>query len=130
LDYCPLDGYDDTNGGAVAVDVADDLVAFPQRPFRGERLVLQATYIPAGGGAADVLFGLVIGPAIFVGAVQVGATQGRMPGSAFGATAFGVRLSFPTAGQGTRINIPFSFAGVAVGARLIVAGGIFGRAVR
>lgn len=130
LDYLPLDGVDFTNGGAGTVPVEDRLVAFPQRPFRGERLVLTCIYLAAGAAPADQLFGLIITPAIYVGAVQVGATQGQMPGIAFSATAFGVRLSMPTAGQGTRIFVPFLFPAVAAGDRLVVAGGIFGRAVR
>ena len=130
LDYLPLDGYDSVNAAPGPVDVDSRLSALPQRPFRGERVVLTAIYIPTGGPVQDALFALMITPAMYVGAVQVGATQGRMPGSAFSATAFGVRLSFPAAGQGTRIYIPFLYPGVAAGARLIVAGGIFGRAVR
>lgn len=130
LDYLPLDGVDFTNSGLVAVPVDDQLVAFPQRPFRGERLILTCIYIAAGVAPADQLFALIITPAIYAGAVQVGATQGQMPGSAFAPTAFGVRLSFPTTGQGSRIVVPFQFPNVAAGDRLIVAGGIFGRAVR
>lgn len=130
LDYLPLDPFDFTNGGLAPVPVDDELTAFPQRPFRGERLVLTCILITAGNPPANQLFALLVTPAIFVGAVQVGATQGAMPGEAFAPTAFGVRLSFPTAGQGTRIVVPFQFPNVGVGDRLVVAGGIFGRAVR
>ena len=130
LDYLPLDGIDYTNAGIASADVEDKLQALPQRPFRGERIVLSCIKVTALGVAGDALFALIITPAIYVGAVQVGATQGKMPGSAFGATAFGVRLSFPTAGQGTRLYIPFLFPALDAGARLIVTGGIFGRAVR
>jgi hypothetical protein len=110
--------------------VDDELSALPQRPFRGERLILTAIRISGAGVAVDELFRIIIQPAIYVGAVQVGATQGRMPGIAFGPGAFGVRLSFPVAGQGTRIWVPFQFTNLAPTDRLIVAGGIFGRAVR
>jgi hypothetical protein len=130
LDYLPLDGYDHTNATGGPIDVESQLTANPQRPFRGERVVLTCIYISGGGAASDALFRLLITPAMYVGAVQIGATQGAMPGSAFSATAFGVRLSMPAAGQGTRIYIPFRFAGVLNTDRLIVAGGVFGRAVR
>lgn len=130
LDFLALSTDDFTNTGAAAVDHTSELNALPQRPFRGERLVLQAVYIPAAAAARDALFQVVISPALYVGAVQVGATQGDMPASAFSATAFGVRLSFPTAGQGTRIYMPFVVRGVGAGDRIIVSGGIFGRAVR
>lgn len=131
LDYMPFEGVDFTNGGGAAVPLDDELVAFPQRPFRGERVILQCLLVPSGGGGpVDNLFAMIITPAIFVGAVQVGATQGGMPASAFGPGAFGVRLSFPVAGQGSRVVIPFQIPVVAVGDRVIVSGGIFGRAVR
>ena len=130
LDFLPLDGVDYTNNGVAAADLEDELSSLPQRPFRGERVVLTAIYITGAGVASDALFRLIITPAIYVGAVQVGATQGQMPGIAFGPNAFGVRLSFPTAGQGTRIYVPFRFNGVNATDRVIVAGGIFGRAVR
>lgn len=130
LDFLPLSNVDFTNSGLAAVDHADEIEALPQRPFRGERLILQAMYIPAAAAARDGLWQMVITPAVYVGAVQVGATQGQMPASAFGATAFGVRLSFPVAGQGTRVYVPFLFVAIGAGDRIVVSGGIFGRAVR
>lgn len=130
LDFLPLSYVDFTNPGPGRVDHDAFIEAFPQRPFRGERLVLQAVYIPAAGAPYDALFQMVISPAMYVGAVQVGATQGQMPAAAFGPTAFGVRLSMPTAGQGTRVYLPFSFRGVGPGDRIYIAGGVFGRAVR
>jgi len=130
LDFLPLEGVDFTNGGGAPVDLDDELSALPQRPFRGERLIMNCIYITGAGVTTDALFRLIITPAIYVGAVQVGATQGNMPAAAFSAQAFGVRLSMPVAGQGTRIYIPFHFAGVQATDRVIVAGGIFGRAVR
>ncbi len=132
LDYLPLTMSDTTNGGAGAIDVTDRMTALPQRPFRGERVVLSAIKIGAapGGGVTDALFALLITPAIVVGATQVGAAQGSMPGSAFSAMAFGVRLSFPVSGQGTQIVVPFFWPNLAAGERLIVTGGIFGRSVR
>lgn len=131
LDYLPLDKVDVTApGGGGTIDVEDRLIANPQRPFRGERVVLTAFLIAAGGGVTDALFSVLIQPAIYVGATQVGATQGSLPAAAFGATAFGVRLSFPSAGQGTRIYIPVFYPGLAAGNRIVIAGGIFGRAVR
>jgi hypothetical protein len=103
------------------------LTSQPQRPFRGERLILTATNITGG---ADVSATATINPAIFVGAVQVGSTQGATPFQAFRPDAFGVRLSWPAAGQGTTINIPVVLTTVAAAGGVAVAGTVFGRAMR
>jgi hypothetical protein len=103
------------------------LTAQPQRPFRGERLILTASAITGG---ADVSGTATINPAIFVGAVQVGANQGATPFAAFRADAFGVRLSWPAAGQGTTINIPVALTTVAPAGGVAVNGTVFGRAMR
>lgn len=99
----------------------------PQRPFRGERLILTANNVTGG---ADVSGTATINPAIFVGAVQVGATQGATPFQAFRADAFGVRLSWPPAGQGTTINIPVVLTTVAAAGGVAVNGTVFGRTMR
>lgn len=100
------------------------LVASPQRPFRPERLVMDAS-----SAGASVVANVVIDPAIFVGAVQVGAAQGGTPIASFGATAFGVRLSMPATGQGTdvRINVRLLAAAAAI---TTVTAVLFGRAMR
>ncbi len=103
------------------------LTSQPQRPFRGERLILNATNITAGTDASGTA---TINPAIFVGAVQVGATQGATPFQAFRADAFGVRLSWPAAGQGTTINIPVVLTTVAPAGGVAISGTVFGRAMR
>jgi hypothetical protein len=103
------------------------LTSQPQRPFRGERLILNATNITAGTDASGTA---TINPAIFVGAVQVGATQGATPFQAFRADAFGVRLSWPAAGQGTTINIPVVLTTVAPAGGVALSGTVFGRAMR
>lgn len=107
--------------------------AFPQRPFRGERLIATAILLDSStpGVFQDANNLVVISPAIFVGAVQVGASQGSTPLAAFGPTAFGVRLSMPAAGQGTRVFIPYqSIAGLTVTQSIAVSITIIGRAVR
>ena len=104
LDFLPFESVTLSNDGTTVVS-SGSLTTFPQRPFRGERLIM-AAYGKVDGTAGDFLFAVAISPAIYVGAVQVGATQGATPASSFAATAFGVRLSLPTAGQGTRITIP------------------------
>jgi hypothetical protein len=103
------------------------LTSQPQRPFRGERLILQATNVTAGTDASGTA---TINPAIFVGAVQVGANQGATPFQAFRADAFGVRLSWPSAGQGTTINIPVVLTTVAPAGGVSVTGTVFGRTMR
>lgn len=110
-----------------AAGTTGTLTSQPQRPFRGERLVLTATNVTAGTDASGTA---TINPAIFVGAVQVGATQGGTPYQAFRADAFGVRLSWPAAGQGTTINIPTVLTTVAPTGGVALAGVVFGRAMR
>lgn len=107
--------------------------AFPQRPFRGERVIAQAILADtANPGQFQDAGGLVqINPAIFVGAVQVGASQGGTPLSTFSPVAFGVRLSLPAAGQGTRFYIPFqSIVPLSATQSITVTLSIIGRAVR
>ena len=128
LDFLPFTVTQIVTGGPTA----SSGTAFPQRPFRGERLIATAVLTQAGNPPVDA-GGLVnIDPAIYVGGVQVGATQGGTPLAAFAATAFGVRLSFPPSGQGTRIFIPFVYTGPALGAgdTLAVSLTVIGRAVR
>lgn len=104
-----------------------NLTAQPQRPFRGERLILSATNITGG---ADASLTATINPAIFVGAVQVGSNQGATPFQAFRPDAFGVRLSWPAAGQGTTITIPVVLTTVAPSGGVACNGTVFGRAMR
>lgn len=125
LDFQPFDPVTLVAGTNIASGV---LIARPQRPFRGERLIITA--VDSAGN--DVAVNVVIDPAIYVGAVQVGASQGATPIAAFAATAFGVRLSIPAAGQGTEIKI-FVRQVAAVGAEgnnYIVNATIIGRAMR
>jgi hypothetical protein len=106
-------------------------VAWPQRPFRGERLLMSATYIPAAASPFDVGDLVVITPAMFAGAAQVGASQGDTPISAYSGKNFGVRLSFPPTGQGSRIYIPFvSNLPITAGDSIIVTCTLLGGAVR
>src|SRR5262245_36880713 len=91
----------------------------PQRPFRGERLILTANNVTGG---TDVSGTATINPAIFVGAVQVGSTQGATPFQAFRADAFGVRLSWPPAGQGTTVTIPVVLTTVAAAGGVACSG--------
>ena len=102
-------------------------VSFPQRPFRGERLIISAF----SATVSDPASLLVIDPAMYVGATQIGATQGRVPITMFAPNAFGVRLSFPEAGQGTRVFIPIvALASPGAGNSISVSVGLIGRAVR
>lgn len=119
MDFLPFDALTIPIAGTTGV-----LIGRPQRPFRGERLIMGA--VSAG---VNFAFGVVIDPAIFVGAVQVGSSQGSTPISAFGADAFGVRLSVPPAGQGTEVKI-FVRALVPAVAAIAVTATIIGRAMR
>lgn len=116
--------------GVLAAGALSTAEAHPQRPFRGERLI--ATAIKTNAGVStDVSGAISISPAWYVGAVQVGASQGSTPLATFRPDAFGVRLAIPAAGQGTRIFIPFvlGFAQVA-GDSTFVSFTLIGRAVR
>lgn len=104
--------------------LSGSLTSLPQRPVRPERLIMDA----ASAGASAVS-NCVITPAIFVGAVQVGAVQGSTPIAAFAATAFGVRLSMPPSGQGTLITIGVGLL-TAAAAITVVTATMFGRAMR
>lgn len=120
-----------TQLGAGSAGRASQAVGLPQRPFRGERLIASALYQTAAGVVSDVSAAIFITPGIYVGAVQVGAAQGQTPLSVYAATSFGVRLTMPDAGQGTRIFIPWR-ADIAViaGDTLVVGFTLIGRAVR
>ena len=122
MDFLPFEAITLSNGALTGV-----LLARPQRPFRGERLILGAVNLDTG---ANVDFLATINPAIYVGAVQVGAAQGGTPFSAFGATAFGVRLSIPAAGQGTDIKIYCALLVNTSSAGIALTGTIIGRAMR
>jgi hypothetical protein len=128
LDYLPFDGTSFVNAGEslALFGVAGLIIARPQRPFRGERLVLTA--VDASGN--DVSHLININPAIYVGAVQVGASQGGMPIAAFAPNSFGVRLSWPAAGQGTDVKIFLVALVVPTTTTIFVSGGVFGRAMR
>ena len=129
MDYLPFT-VTQFASGVLAAGATTSAVSFPQRPFRGERIIASAILTNAGV-STDVSGAIFIDPAISVGAVQVGATQGAVPLAAFRADAFGVRLAMPPAGQGTRIFIPLvlGFAQVA-GDSVSIGLTIIGRAVR
>lgn len=119
LDFMPFTALSIAAGGLNGFLSSD-----PQRPVRGERLIMDAV-----SNALSAVSNVVIDPAIYVGAVQVGATQGSTPIAAFAATAFGVRLSMPAAGQGTTVKIFTRLLAAAANATVISAT-IFGRAMR
>ncbi len=123
LDYLPFDPF------VTTASLTGFLIARPQRPVRAERLIMTA--IASDG--TDVANGIVIDPAIYVGAVQVGASQGAAPISTFSAQAFGVRLSMPAAGQGTDIKIFVRLLAAGLipgGGSVTVTATLIGRAMR
>lgn len=122
MDFLPLEPL--TLGTGVLTGA---IISFPQRPIRGERLILSAVDLDDGADQAHQSF---VDPAIYAGAVQVGGAQGSTPFSLFSATAFGVRLTFPEMGQGTRLAV---YVRVAVNTSTLgiqLSGGLIGRAVR
>lgn len=126
MDYLP---FDETQNDGSFDSTHEELrfVSLPQRPFRGERIVLTAFSATVTSPENNV----VIDPAIYVGAVQIGSTQGRASIAAYAPTAFGVRLSWPSSGQGTRVFIPLSQLVPVTGADVITCTAqCIGRAVR
>jgi len=130
LDFLPFAIVTPIPAGVLPAGFATSLEAFPQRPFRGERLIIVAQRTNAGV-TVDVSSSIVISPAMFVGAVQIGASQGDVPLSTFAPGAFGVRLALPPVGMGARVLIPIitRFAQVA-GDNTVVTATMIGRAVR
>lgn len=124
LDFLPFDPF------VTTAALTGFLLGTPQRPMRGERLVMGAV----SSAPADVSAFIVIDPAIYVGAVQVGASQGSTPIAVFAANAFGVRLSMPTAGQGTQVKIFIRLLTATIipaeGGSVTVTATIIGRAMR
>jgi hypothetical protein len=83
----------------------------------------------ASSAGVSAVSNVVLDPAIFVGAVQVGAAQGSAPIAVFAANAFGVRLSMPACGQGTDIRIPVRLLAAAAAITNVTAV-LIGRAMR
>jgi len=124
LDFLPFDPF------VTTAALTGFLLGRPQRPMRLERLILGAV----SSAPADVSAFVVIDPAIYVGAVQVGGAQGATPITTFAANAFGVRLSAPSAGQGTDVKIFVRLLTASIipaeGGSVTVTGTWIGRAVR
>lgn len=97
----------------------------PQRPFRGERLVLDVRRIGASAAAPSVVIS-----DLRVGDVPQRIGGGFLPADIFRPDAFGVRLSLDASVPGVLITVAFQLLGpaLAVGDSIIIAGGIIGRA--
>ncbi len=111
--------FDSTTGVNLA------LVVTPQRPFRGERLVLDIRRIGASAQSQTVI----------INDLRVGDTPQRigggfLPAEIFAPDAFGVRLSLDASVPGVLVTVGFQLLGpaLAVGDSITVAGGIIGRA--
>lgn len=122
MDYLPFVTITIAAGGTTGT-----LLCNPQRPFRGERLLLGAINVTAGTDAAN---NATIDPCIFVGATVVGAALGGTPFATFKADAFGVRLSFPPVGQGTVLRIPVILLAAAPSGGVACTATLIGRAMR
>jgi hypothetical protein len=102
--------------------------ALPQRPFRGERFIVTAFTNIAGQDPYDPLFitGLPV-----VGVAPIASSPGRFPLRAFRENAFDILLTFPSAGQGTIIDVQVgTLLALGAGQTISVVLGIFGKAVR
>lgn len=90
------------------------LSASPARPFRGRRLIIDATR----SGAAAIL---LTATSLSVGADnQLPVPSGTgMPAAAFGATAVGVNLDMDPAGPGVGVSLGLAVSAAPAGADLI-----------
>jgi len=102
------------------------LTATPQLAFRGERIVLSAV-------AGQTFTGNTL-DAISVGDIKVGqrsqlVSAQNLPGSAFAATSFGVRVATDPCAPGILITVAVSYIGPALGEgqTFTCSGVIFGR---
>jgi hypothetical protein len=100
-------------------------LARPQKPFRGERLLVVVTK-SAGAAATQVLIG-----SIFVGTDLQVVSAAPLPAEVFGATAFGVRLAMTSAQPGIDIFVNTALSGpaLAVGETITVTITMLGRAI-
>lgn len=111
--------FDSTTGVNLQLEVQ------PQRPFRGERLVLDIRRIGASAAA----------PTVTIVDLRVGDTPqriggGALPAEVFAPDAFGVRLSLDASVPGVLVTVGFKLVGPALapGDSIIVSGAIIGRA--
>lgn len=102
------------------------LVARPQVPFRGRRLVIQVTR-----NAAAVAAGLAVNlTALLVGSKNQLAASTAVPADVFGSTATNVELMLDSATPGIDISLIYSFtAALAVGEIIIVQAAIIGDSI-
>lgn len=114
-----------TFDSTTAPNIPLSLTVSPQRPFRGERLVIDVRRI---GASAQ-------GPAVVINDFRVGDVPQRLgggvlPAEVFAPDAFGVRLSLDASVPGVLITIGFQYVGAAIAAgdQIVVSGAIIGRA--
>lgn len=111
--------FDSTTGTTLA------LVVTPQRPFRGERLVIDTRR----NGASAQLQTVVIND-LRVGDVPQRIGGGLLPAEIFRPDAFGVRLSLDASVPGVLVTLGFQLIGpaLAVGDSITLSAGVVGRA--
>jgi hypothetical protein len=111
----PLPMVPDVNGGTFSAAVTNiRFNARPQRPFRGERLLVQV--LRTGASAAGLA---VLGQGFFVGTALQQLQIGAINLEFFAATAFGVRLDLIPAEPGIDISTLVNLSGVLAGADII-----------
>jgi len=114
--------------GGIFTSVITSLLfeAFPQRPFRAERLI---AIVSRSAGVTAIP---VIRPAIFIGTHPEATSLGDVALEIFSPQAFGVRLSCVQAEPGIRIFIPVELIGTALAPGDTIACNVtfIGRSVR
>jgi len=111
--------FDNVTGPTLVLSVT------PQRPFRGERLVIT---IRRAGASAQL-------PEVTISDLRVGDVPqriggGALPADIFAPDAFGVRLSLDASTPGVLVTLGFTLVGPALapGDTITVAAGVIGRA--
>lgn len=111
--------FDSTTGVNLA------LVVTPQRPFRGERLVIDTRRTGASAQTQTVVIN-----DLRVGDVPQRIGGGLLPAEIFRPDAFGVRLSLDASVPGVLITLGFQLIGpaLAIGDSITLSAGVIGRA--
>jgi hypothetical protein len=111
--------FDSTTGVNLA------LVVTPQRPFRGERLVIDTRRVGASAQAQTVVIN-----DLRVGDVPQRIGGGLLPAEIFRPDAFGVRLSLDASVPGVLVTLGFQLIGPALapGDSITLSAGVVGRA--
>lgn len=99
------------------------LQASPQKPFKGQRLVISQSRVGVSGG-------LVVVTRLEVGTANQFAFGGELPADAFAATAFDTNMSLQPATPGVQVTLLLRItAAPAAGDSVVVSAGLWGTVI-